>query len=79
MTKHLLSVDNTEQNVINVAKDFIDYYKNEYDYSWATIAVIKTDEMPALTNITYSLMEQSIGFYYLSFTYFPLTIYFIFK
>ena len=27
MTKHLLSVDNTEQNVINVAKDFIDYYK----------------------------------------------------
>lgn len=58
MTKHLLSVDNTEQNVINVAKDFIDYYKNEYDYSWATIAVIKTDEMPALTNITYSLMEQ---------------------
>lgn len=58
ITKYLLSVDNTEQNVINVAKDYIDYYKNEYSYPWATIAVIKTDEMPALASITHSIMGQ---------------------
>lgn len=58
MMKYLLSADNTEQNVINVAKDYIDYYKNEYDYPWATIAVIKTDEMQALANIAYSIMGQ---------------------
>lgn len=58
IAKYLLAVDNTGQNAINVAKDFIDYYKNEYDYSWATIAVIKTDEMQALANITYSIMKQ---------------------
>ena len=36
ITKYLLSADNSEQNAINVAKDFIDYYKNEYSYSWGT-------------------------------------------
>lgn len=27
MTKYLLSADNSEQSAINIAKDFIDYYK----------------------------------------------------
>lgn len=58
ITKYLLSADNSEQNAINVAKDFIDYYKNEYSYSWGTIAVIKTNEISALANITCSIMKQ---------------------
>lgn len=58
MTKYLLSADNTEQNAVNIAKDFIDYYYKNDESPWATIAVIKTDEMPALANITYSVMQQ---------------------
>ncbi|WP_300549897.1 clostripain-related cysteine peptidase [uncultured Bacteroides sp.] len=56
MTKYLLDAGHTEQNVVNAAKGFIDYYKNESAYSWATIAVIKTDEIQALANITNSIM-----------------------
>lgn len=54
MTKYLLALDDTEQNMIDAAKAFIDYYKN----SWATIAVIKTAEMQGLANITHSILGQ---------------------
>ena len=61
MTKYLLSADNSEQSAINIAKDFIDYYKNEYSYSWGTIAVIKTNEISALADVTCSIMKQYQG------------------
>ena len=58
IAKDMLSTDNLRQSVINVASGFIDYYRNESSYKWATIAVVKTSEMQALANITYSIMEQ---------------------
>ena len=44
MVKYLLATDNTKQNAINIAKDFVNFYENECTerIPWATIAVIKT-------------------------------------
>ena len=63
MVKYLLAADNAQQNAINVAKDYVDFYKNECTerIPWATIAVIKTDEMQALASITHSIMGQYQG------------------
>ena len=60
MVKYLLATDNTKQNAINIAKDFVDFYENECTerIPWATIAVIKTDEMQALASITRLIMGQ---------------------
>lgn len=60
MVKYLLAADNAKQNAINVAKDFVDYYRDECTerIPWATIAVIKTDEMQELSSITHSIIGQ---------------------
>lgn len=58
ITKDLLATNDKKQNVIDIAKGYIDYYRNESTYHWATIAVVKTDEMQALANVTYSIMDQ---------------------
>lgn len=60
MVKYLLATDNTKQNAINIAKDFVNFYENECTerIPWATIAVIKTDEMQALASITRLIMGQ---------------------
>lgn len=61
ITKDLLATNNARQNVIDIARGFIDYYKNEASYHWATIAVVKLDELQALTDITFSIMKQYQG------------------
>lgn len=57
----MLATNNARQNVIDIARGFIDYYKNEASYHWATIAVVKLDELQALTDITFSIMKQYQG------------------
>ena len=61
ITKDLLATNNARQNVIDIARGFIDYYKNEASYHWATIAVVKLDELQALTDISFSIMKQYQG------------------
>lgn len=58
IAKYLLATNNTEQNAKDIAKDYIDYYKNESDYHWATVAVVKTAEMDALASMVKSIMNQ---------------------
>lgn len=58
IVKYLLATDKVEQNVTDVAKDFVDYYENGDVYHWGTIAVVKTEEIPALSAIVQSIMNQ---------------------
>jgi hypothetical protein len=52
--RDLLAAGDTETHAINMAKDFIDYYKG----SWGTIAVIKSSEMEALATATRNMISQ---------------------
>lgn len=52
ITKYLLDSNNKEASMVNVAKGFLEYYKN----SWGTIAVIKSSEMNRLAEITRSVL-----------------------
>lgn len=60
ITKDLMSTDDKEAGAIKVAEGFLDYYRNEAptNWHWATIAVIKADQMPALAAMTRSIMVE---------------------
>lgn len=60
ITKDLMSTDDKKAGAIKVAEGFLDYYRNEAptNWHWATIAVVKSDEMPALAAMTRSIMVE---------------------
>lgn len=58
IVKYLLATDKLEQNVTNVAKDFVDFYTYGNVYHWGTVAVVKTEEAQALAAIVQSIMNQ---------------------
>lgn len=60
ITKYLLDSKDKEASIINVAKGFLEYYKN----SWGTVAVIKSSGMNKLAEITHSVLytyREKIG------------------
>ncbi|MEG1562843.1 MAG: clostripain-related cysteine peptidase [Bacteroides sp.] len=52
ITKYLLAVGDIEQNVIETAKEYMNYYKTVAYYQFATISVLKTSELDALAATT---------------------------
>lgn len=59
IVKYLLSVDDKERNAVLLAQAYLDYYKTQR-FPWATIAVVKTDEMELLAAVTRSIMQENM-------------------
>ena len=57
IVKYLLNPTDKEQNLIRAAQGYIDYYRKQ-TYPWATIAVVKTDELAALAALTHSIIVE---------------------
>lgn len=55
MSSYLLASGNLQENMINVAREYIDFYKKQ-EYQWATIAVINTSELDAFAAATRTLL-----------------------
>lgn len=60
ITKDLMATDDKEANAIKIAQGYLDYYKNEAPryWHWATIAVVKSNEMAALATMTRSIILE---------------------
>lgn len=58
LVKYLLATDNKKENVINAAKEFVDFYKTESSYHWGTIGVIDLHEMESLAAVTHSIISS---------------------
>lgn len=56
LVKYLMATDDVKSNAIKIAEEFINYYRSAS--SWGTIAIVKSDEMQALANITNALINQ---------------------
>ena len=54
-----MSVDDKERNAVLLAQAYLDYYKTQR-FPWATIAVVKTDEMELLAAVTRSIMQENM-------------------
>lgn len=58
VTPYLMSTENVESNVIQVAKTYVDSYRQS-SFPWATVAVIKMAEMERLAASTRELLEKN--------------------